>query len=188
MASAAFRLPCTVLGQRHNQYPPGDCNAGRVESKNKPIGRWPTLHHEMRKPRNGPERQRLEAVPQERIFPGDHPSGLQDASEQGGRRPAQDDEIDLVGAGASSARRSDRAAPAPGPPRHLSWFSVNWSPGHARIASGVARPRASVRRAARRTRAASSLRSRSSQTSVCRPARRSCGVTYPIALCSRRVL
>src|SRR5262245_35218905 len=71
---------------------------------------------------------------------------------------------------------------------NMSWFSVNWSPGHARIGSGVARPRAPARRAARRIRAASSLRSRSSQISVCRPARRSCGVTYPIALCSRRVL
>jgi hypothetical protein len=30
----------------------------------------------------------------------------------------------------------------------LSWFSVNWSPDHTRIASGVAKPLTSVHRAA----------------------------------------
>ena len=59
----------------------------------------------------------------------------------------------------------------------VSWFSVNWSPGYARIASGVLGHRAASRRAARRARAASSLRSRSAQIWVCRPASRSCGVT-----------
>ncbi|MGH7310073.1 MAG: hypothetical protein ACREK6_15415, partial [Candidatus Rokuibacteriota bacterium] len=42
----------------------------------------------------------------------------------------------------------------------MSWFSVNWSPGHARIGSGVmVRCRVSSRRTARRARAASSFRS-----------------------------
>jgi hypothetical protein len=67
--------------------------------------------------------------------------------------------------------------PKPDSPVIVSWFGVNWSPDHARIGSGVARPRALSRCSARRRRAASSLRSRSAQISMCRPARRSWGVT-----------
>ena len=45
----------------------------------------------------------------------------------------------------------------------LSWFSVNWSPSHARNEPAVVRSRACSRWAARRARATSSLRSRSAQ-------------------------
>src|SRR6516164_11425521 len=59
----------------------------------------------------------------------------------------------------------------------LSWFSVNWSPSHARNEPNVVRSRACSRWAARRARATSSLRSRSSHIWMCRSASRSCGVT-----------
>ena len=77
---------------------------------------------------------------------------------------------------------TERRALDPDPARHiarveLSWFSVNWSPSHARNEPAVVRSRACSRWAARRARATSSLRSRSTQIWMCRSASRSCGVT-----------